>query len=259
MAVKSLIFGGAAAILFTAPVLAADMLPPPPMMDPGPPGVVEIGTGWYLRGDVGYVDYHKPRVDEVVLANTVYATDKLDKTWSAGGGFGYKFTSWFRADVTADYRFDAAFRGTGTAPGFTSTESAQLNSTSVLLNGYLDLGNWGGVTPYVGAGIGYAQNSLGEYTSVRTCLDAFCGTGLALYTPGNVVRAPRESHATHNLAWALMGGVAVDAGGGFKLDLGYRYVNLGDAETELNATRGRTRAKDLESHEVRLGVRYMID
>ena len=38
---------------------AADLLPPPP--DLGQDEVVELGNGWYLRGDVGYIDYASPR------------------------------------------------------------------------------------------------------------------------------------------------------------------------------------------------------
>ena len=56
-----------------------------------------------------------------------------------------------------------------------------------------------------------------------------------------------------------MGGVGVNLGHGFLLDVGYRYVHLGEARVRFSERQGSTRRKDLEAHEVRLGLRYMID
>ena len=49
--IKRTALAGLVAVATSAPALAADLLPPPP--PPPPPVVVEVGTGWYLRGDVG--------------------------------------------------------------------------------------------------------------------------------------------------------------------------------------------------------------
>jgi opacity protein-like surface antigen len=49
---KSLALAGVFAAALSATALAADLLPPPPPMAP-PPLPVEVGAGWYLRGDVG--------------------------------------------------------------------------------------------------------------------------------------------------------------------------------------------------------------
>src|SRR4051812_25946070 len=55
-------FLSAAAVLtvLSVPAFAADMAPlaPPPMLGAAPPAVsAELGTGWYLRGDVGYGEF----------------------------------------------------------------------------------------------------------------------------------------------------------------------------------------------------------
>ena len=43
----------------SAPATAADLLlPPAPALEGDE--VVELGNGWYLRGDVGYIDYQTP-------------------------------------------------------------------------------------------------------------------------------------------------------------------------------------------------------
>jgi opacity protein-like surface antigen len=57
----------------------------------------------------------------------------------------------------------------------------------------------------------------------------------------------------------LMAGAAIDITSGLKLDLGYRYVNLGEARTRLDQFGVGTKLKAIDSHEVRVGVRYMID
>lgn len=239
----------------SAEALAADLLPPPP-----PPfeaaAVSELGTGWYLRGDLGYVDYADPKEVVGYSAGVPFDTIELDKTWSAGGGIGYAFNSWLRADVTLDRRFDAPITalssGSNYVNGF-STDALKLESTTVLLNGYIDLGSWSGVTPYVGAGIGWAHNRLHSYWSQVTCLTPVCS---AAFSQARVMNPPGTKN---NLAWALMAGAAVDVGSGFKLDLGYRYVRIGEAKTELDAAGFGFKLKPVDAHEARIGVRYMID
>jgi opacity protein-like surface antigen len=244
---KTLGLTGVIAAGFASSALAADMLFPPMMESSGPPGIVELGTGWYLRGDGAYVDFLKPK-DRAAIVDQTFSTTKLDQTWSAGGGFGYKFVNWLRADVTVDHRFASDFEGTRSLGGFGSQrEIANLESTTGLVNGYLDLGNWWGVTPYVGAGVGAAMHNLYDFTC-----SAACG-------PLGAQTTKVPGRRSYDLAWALMGGVAVDVGGGFKVDVGYRYMNLGEAEMRYPAASAATRGKEIEAHEVRLGLRYMID
>jgi opacity protein-like surface antigen len=237
-------------VLTGASVRAADLLPPPPTLESGEE-VVELGTGWYLRGDIGYVDYVKPEdVGFGLPGVTLLDRERLDKTFSVGGGIGYQFTSWFRADLTVDYRPAAEFSGTRPFPtydiGFVR-DKADFESTTGLVNGYVDLGYWAGVTPYFGAGIGVSGN---RFTNIRR--DVFVGGVPA----GSAVLSP---HTTYNLAWALMAGVAVNVGSGFQLDLGYRFSHLGDVRTRLDAPGPGIRTDAIRAHEFRLGARYMID
>ena len=83
----------------SAPAVAADFSPPPPP----PPGPIasELGNGWYLRGDVGWVEFSDP--GKMPLgAGLPFDRVGLRETWSVGGGIGYQINSWFRTDVTAD-------------------------------------------------------------------------------------------------------------------------------------------------------------
>jgi opacity protein-like surface antigen len=56
-----------------------------------------------------------------------------------------------------------------------------------------------------------------------------------------------------------MAGAAIDIGSGLSPDLGYRYLNLGHAQTNLDEFGFGTKLKAVEAHEVRAGFRYMID
>jgi opacity protein-like surface antigen len=228
---------------------AADLLPPPPILDEADE-VVELGTGWYLRGDLGYVNYDRPRdVGFGIPGELPLDGERLEKAFSVGGGIGYQVTDWLRTDLTVDHRFGAQFSGTRPNPSYDIgfvRDQADFESTTLLLNGYIDLAYWSGITPYLGAGIGVSGN---RFTNVDR--DVFVG-GTQV---SNIHIGP---HTTTNLAWALMAGIAVDVGSGFTLDLGYRYTHLGDVRTQIDAAPG-IKTDEIRSHELRFGARYMID
>ncbi|HZB37325.1 MAG TPA: hypothetical protein VE443_04895 [Beijerinckiaceae bacterium] len=77
----------------SAQASAADLLPPPPPLPSEGSVVSELGTGWYLRGDVGYVDYANPREALGYSAGLPFDSIRLANTWSGGGGIGYAFTA----------------------------------------------------------------------------------------------------------------------------------------------------------------------
>jgi opacity protein-like surface antigen len=95
------------------------------------PSEASTMTGFYLRGDVGasFLDW---------------TGGDNDTTFVVGGGVGYQFSDFLRADVTVDTTGDYTV-----APGST------INTTAVLGNVYFDWKNDSAFTPYVGAGIGY--------------------------------------------------------------------------------------------------------
>lgn len=258
----------------SSPAHAADMaFAPPPPLEPLAAPITELGTGWYLRGDVGYVDFGKvkdapygPRRSDPIPP-PLLDHERLSSTWSLGGGIGYQLNNWLRLDGTVDYRNDARFNATSSASNYVngfSVDHAKLESTTFLVNGYVDLGSWSGVTPYLGAGIGVAQNRFQDYSGqavfypTQANKDAFF---IPQTATGNVIPPASliPAGTTYNLAWALMGGVVVDVGSGFKVDLGYRYTHLGDARTKLDTFGIGTKLKTIDAHEARIGLRYMID
>ena len=173
---RILALAGATALLSTATfaalsteTLAADLPPPlpPPVYRPA---VVEA-SGWYLRGFVGMSnqflsDIHHPSFD---TAPQFTFLDKggFESGIFVGGGIGYAWNNWLRFDVTGEYRgkvgFSALDRYFNDPNFFTNDYRATKSEWVVLVNGYFDLGTWWCVTPFIGAGVGVAQNRIEHF------------------------------------------------------------------------------------------------
>jgi opacity protein-like surface antigen len=270
------------ATLFHTGAVAADLRVPyaQPQNDDVP---VEFGTGWYIRGDIAAAQDNAIAFGKASLLHM-----KPPNAWSAGLGAGYKFTNFLRADLTVDYRSPVTTNGiagsklcqvaatpingldplgnqivVGSNPVFdqcTGIEHSRLNRTQVLANAYIDLGTWSGFTPYVGAGVGvnviFNKSQLNWFMSNQnpynvTWVDPFSKATLQGYMD------TQHSGYAYRLAWALMGGVAFDLTPHVKLDVGYRYLNLGSL-TALDIA-GNTVTKRLNAQEIRTGFRYVID
>ncbi len=245
---KRLSLAGAAVVMSTAGY-AADL--PAPVIEHIPE--VPAAGGWYLRGDIGYKLYGDPggSFNDPVIGDLRFQRESMDDAWMIGVGVGYKFTDYFRADVTVDYETPAKVKGYAVCGGCTggfSEESADIDVWTVMFNGYVDIGTWNNITPYVGAGLGAAWVNTSGATAVN---------------PGGVTTNYDGSNSEWNLAWALMAGASYAFTPNWSMDAGYRYKNLGDAKTVryYNAGTGGTRVKweDLTAHEFRLGVRYQFD
>jgi opacity protein-like surface antigen len=130
----------------------------------------------------------------------------------------------------------------------------------VLANGYVDLGTWSRFTPYVGAGIGvsvtYNKSQLNWFMSNQQPYNITFTDPFSNITFHQFMDTTRNGY-TYNLAWALMGGVAIDITPHLKLDVGYRYLNLG-RYTAADSS-GNTITKQMHAQEIRTGFRYVID
>jgi len=205
-----------------------------PRMFAPPP--VNFGYGWYLRGDLGYAWGG--------IGGAQSAPGFADPTGNdLGGGFvggiggGIK-SRWLRADVTVDYTAPLNYTGSVAAPDDTT---AKVGAVSALFNGYIDLGTWYRITPYVGGGIGAAQVRVSDYAS----------TGAPPFTGD-------ASRTQYNMAWAVMAGIGYVVAPNIVVDAGYRYVNFGDVTTGSDSL-GAMTLKNIDAHEVRVGFRWSFD
>jgi opacity protein-like surface antigen len=201
------------------------------------PFYTDLISGWYVRGDLGYRTNRVGAVD-APAPDTVTASTVQD-TFAVGAGAGYKY-KWFRSDVTVDFAKRAQFYGDTAASS--QFYSVKIDALTVLANAYLDLGNWGGFTPYVGAGVGMTNLRAHEYTT-------------------SVVWEGVNDGRKWNPSWALMGGVSYKFSPSLLLDLSYRYLNLGEVATGLLPPdyTSRVTFRDMTAQEIRLGFRWMLD
>jgi opacity protein-like surface antigen len=178
-----------------------------------------------------------------------------------GVGVGYQWNHWLRFDVTGEYRGKANFHGidivtTGAGTKYTDNYTASKSEWVGLVNAYVDLGTWWHVTPFIGAGVGFARNTISSFTD--TCVI------VNVCTNGSVATGATASK--WNFAWAAHAGVAYQVTPAFTVELAYRYIDLGDAQSgDLVAFDGTNNVNNpmhfnhLTSHDVKLGVRWMFE
>ncbi|MFV0279271.1 MAG: outer membrane protein [Rhodoblastus sp.] len=257
---KALSLAGALTAAAFSPAFAADLLPPPPPVEPPMMPVAEM-SGWYLRTDVGIGINEMSNMRSTLqptnalggaAPGTAMVYSDLGDSGLIGIGVGYQFNNWFRGDLTAEYRSSADYRKGMIYTAFCAsafcldTYSAHVRSGVFMANGYVDLGTWYGLTPYVGAGVGLAHHSM------RGLTDIGLGRG---YAPDN---------SKDNFAWAVMAGLAYNVTPNLKIDVGYRYIDMGKYYStpivceSVASCFGEVQSYRHASHDVRFGVRYML-
>lgn len=229
---RTLAVSGSALALSSALAQAADMpeMPPPQIR----PVLVDVNSGWYLRGDLGA---HWGQLNGVEVTPLLLnpPDNSLGNGVTASLGVGIK-SSWLRTDVTIDYASPLKYHGT--IPGAGET-TAKIQATTALFNGYFDLGTWYRITPYMGGGVGAAYARVFDYAS----------------TP------PVSGDMSKNqwgFAWAAMAGLAVPISRNVMVDVGYRYLNIGDLSSG-GAPAVAMKFKNVAAHEMRVGLRWSFD
>ncbi|MEQ8482473.1 MAG: porin family protein [Hoeflea sp.] len=240
---------------------------------------VEIGSGWYLRGDLGYSFKTAGGATGYRIFNAgppasygagLFDSSALSSDWSGSVGVGYHFTDYLRADATFEYSTGKFAGATSSATpcvggpagtGCVSTDTQNVEQYGFMANAYADLGTFVGFTPYVGAGAGVTRVTWDRLNSTYRCVPAVgfpCGAAPAgTSNPGQ---------QDWRFTYALMAGLSYDISENVKLDLGYRYSKIKsgtqfkfDAATAAaGATGAQAVDGGIEKHEVRAGLRYSL-
>ena len=235
--------------------------------------VQEFTGGWYLRGDIG-VGVQRFKEFDFVQTNSAFvwpASWRIDQremgdAFFFGGGFGYQWNSWLRFDATAEYRAKTKFSAIGSytefCPGGRCFDAYDGNHSAFVLmaNGYIDLGTWMCLTPFIGAGVGVARHSVTGFKDVGLISDGTTGFGYAA----------NNDFSEWKFAWAVHAGVSYNVSNNFKVELAYRYLNFGNVNTSIIdcasggcSTGGGPRAfytfREFDSQDIKLGMRWMLD
>ncbi len=335
------------------PTQAADLFgtAAPPIADAPQ---VEVGTNWYIRGDLGIAQDQQPSLSptgvglpSLIPAGTLvngqsgfyplnqndmpagfpstsisapYGPGMTSRQTSIDLGGGYKFNDWFRVDGTFEYRTGpgASLNTTVVCPAVATALSntygtpttvagvttwayattpigysydqalcvgalnATTRSATTLINGYVDLGTYWNVTPYVGASVGenidfisgtvqYTNQSNGQtYTGIAVSGTApniyvyqtnapliinnnFTPTYKALPIQPHVYLGSQTWNRTisttkYTIAVGLTAGFGVALSPSATLDVSYRYLDT-----------GKVNGQDTSSQQLRVGVRYMLN
>lgn len=211
----------------------------------------------YLRGDVGYsvstnadISWYSATTD----ADEVTGVSSGNK-WmgEVGIGCGSGSRGW-RGEVMFGYR--GKFHSEGEpqlwipdplVPVPTNDPiHVSISSYTAMANLYYDFGNFRGFSPYVGAGIGGAYNVMdGVYFTENPLLvNTIAGDDKLAF------------------AWQVMAGVGYQVSERVVLDFGYRYVDLGTAQSGRVDNAGfvnpRVEVDDLTAHEFKVGLRFHL-
>jgi len=284
----SVAFSGLALSPYAGTAVAADL---PVSALPVIEQVEEIGaSGWYLRGDVGASISHAPDFSVNIPDSTQptdYSNVSSDAAATFGIGIGYQFANGIRIDITADYitpkEFSAepwnyeqviGYDANGLNPVHAEKAKMKRESAVAMLNAYYEFSNFGKLRPYLGAGVGVAWNRISEasYSDEYLYQDYINNN---LYFPNQETAGvfKQERQDKTNLAWALMAGIAYPITNQLDLDIGYKYLNLGDSRSggviyrDNNAltaanpeqyleTDNFSRISNVGDHQIRVGMRY---
>lgn len=256
-AVSGLVLIGGALL----PAQAADLYEPP-VIEYEPPVEYRSFGGWYLRGHIGMTNQRSKSPYNILME------DPAIHEWLDKGGFGsaplfgigagYQVNNYLRVDGIVEYRGKASFSaldryditGDGIWDG-SNQYDAKKSEWLLMANAYADLGEFNGLVPYVGAGIGASRNTIHNFRDVNVA-----NNGVAY----------ADSASTWNFAWALHAGIGYKVTDAMTIDLGYSYVDLGKARTgDVRPFNGPgtidnpTHFRNITSHDVKLGVRYSLN
>jgi opacity protein-like surface antigen len=218
----------------------------------------------YLRADVGYSWSQDPDVRWTITdpnpgpTQWEFVTDKVtnlrvDNSWfgEAGAGCGSGERG-IRGEVMVGFHGKRKIDGepgvwSPNAPPPVDPLHTSVSTTTIMFNAYYDLGQWAGrFVPYVGAGVGVARNVTDD-----------------VYFTGNPALVNRIlGDERWSLAWSLMGGVGWQVTDRATFDFGYRYLDMGKAESGNVDTAGfwnpKVRVDDITAHEFKIGLRYAL-
>ncbi|MBO0664059.1 porin family protein [Jiella sp. MQZ9-1] len=259
---------------------AADIIEQPSYVAPPAPAPVET-SGWYLRGDIGY-NFKSKTSGYYNFYNVGFGDDGIDNvehydeialknSANFGAGLGYRFNDMFRTDLTLNYVRTGASGssrcgylvevGYGLDPVTNDCRYSDASHASIwtaMANAYVDLGTYGGITPYIGAGLGAAHVKYDDVSNEISCGGGLCGTQTAIF------RATHPGLSSWRFASSLMAGASVDITQNLKFDAGYKYTRIAggratgydSVDTAAGASGTQGTDNGFNIHTVTAGLRY---
>ncbi|MES0882473.1 outer membrane protein [Roseibium sp. SCP14] len=210
-------------------------------------------SNWYIKSEAGAAFSNDAGTTDMSFTHgpqvTVNDSD-LGVSPVFGIGIGRQIYKNFRGDVTFNYRggFELDTESTDSLPA--SPLDADIKSYSLMANLYWDIYRFDAgqlaITPYLSGGAGVAINQTDDMLLIAG------GTNAAEISGGTKT----------NFAFQVGAGAGIEMSEHLTLDLGYRYVDLGEFQSGKNlpsvpSVKLNDPIKgDLTSHEIMIGLRY---
>ncbi|MES0042512.1 outer membrane beta-barrel protein [Mesorhizobium sp. M0091] len=279
--------------LLTAPALAAlalALLTPAQAADYDPPiyvdqapdyQPVEVGSGWYLRGDVGYAFSHPFEHEEATTGPLNSFTDE-SSLFTGSFGMGYHVNDYLRVELNGGILPTDKFGehaklaatcdghtlvddGFGTINSVAATQACDLSDNasnkgySIMANGYVDLGTYVGITPYLGGGIGVAYNKYYRSIGAKDCVEVApnsSGTGGFSCDDPAGYEGATDKEGKFNLAYSIGAGLSYQVAKNVSVDLGYEYFSVPEGKYVAYDSGAFNIHKGINYQTVKLGLRY---
>jgi opacity protein-like surface antigen len=180
--------------------------------------------GLYVSGNIGFAMLSDSDITDSGIPEF---TMEYDTGWTLGGAFGYDMNK-FRLEGEISYQANDIDKVS--ASGGSLDASGDVSSLAFLINGYFDFVNDSAFTPYISAGLGYAQIDLNDFNIV--------GSGEPNYSQDDSV-----------FAYQVGLGVGYAVTEKVTIDVKYRYFATEDPEFE-------TAKAEIASHNFLFGVRF---
>lgn len=231
--------------------------------------LVEYGSGWYLRGDIG--TFHASGTGGYGVGGSGdFSGVSLFEDVSLSGGFGWIFNNNLRGDLTVSHFTGMDFSGQSDfyACGLPflgecrTADTANVTSTAFQANAYYSPFAAGGFTPYFGGGAGLARVNFDRTVVTRCRLDPGEDCPIAVHSGGGgqelwtATTATSASNVSTMLVLSAMAGLDYRLNDRWTVDLGYKFTTHRDVGFGSNAT--VPTASALNIHELRVGMRYEI-
>ncbi len=176
--------------------------------------------GFYLGIKGGTANANLNDTEDSVVDEAIF---DFDYEWFFAGSLGYRY-SFMRFELEYTHRNEYEVKA--------NDEEGGLKSKSYMANVYLDFAPYYVVSPYISGGLGFTDLKLSHTTT---------GTNFG-------------QADTTNFTWSLGGGLTVRINKCLNMDLGYRYLDMGNVD--INTPIGKVGELDVNAHESYMGLRY---
>ena len=197
--------------------------------------VAYSAPGLYIGGNFGLAFLNETELDSYDYPNGSDVNVNADNGLSFGGVVGYAFENGYRIEGEVDYQKNDFDKMEVSYLGVSETFFLKGNITSlaVFVNGYYDFKNESRVTPFIGAGLGFANIAVSDYN----------------YADSALAYDEDERDDDTVFAYQFSAGVGFEVTESITLDLRYRYVATENVEID-----GAT--LDYSSNIISTGIRF---